>query len=140
MQRILSLFIVLLVTASVAQADVAADRAAITQTALVYMQSWYQGDARRMDQSLHPKLAKRSLSASGKEVRELTAAQMVSYTGQGYGKGMWQRGQKIQAVILDLHGDIASAKIVTPHYYEYMHLAKVDGRWVILNTLYVKHQ
>src|SRR4026208_1585323 len=37
----------------------AADAATIKQTALDYIEGWYEGNAERMEKSLHPELAKR---------------------------------------------------------------------------------
>ena len=42
-------------TASVSEAD----QAAIKQTALDYVEGWYEGNAERMERALHPDLAKR---------------------------------------------------------------------------------
>jgi hypothetical protein len=46
----------------------------------------------------------------------------------------------IEVIVLDYFKDIASVKIVTPHYHEYLHLAKVEKKWVIVNTLYEKNR
>ena len=54
----------------------------------------------------------------------------------GYGTTLGQEGQSIEVVVLDAHANISSVKVVTPHYYEYLHLAKIEGCWVILNALY----
>jgi hypothetical protein len=48
---------VLLVSRAGAQSP--ADAAAIKQTALDYIEGWYEGNAERMERSLHPELAKR---------------------------------------------------------------------------------
>jgi hypothetical protein len=114
---------------------------AITATALDYMEAWYQGDAKQMKACLHPKLAKRSIQkgAGDKgELRRTSASDMIAYTKGGYGRGLWRKGFKIEVFILDHFEDVASVKVVAPHYYEYLHLAKLDGRWVIVNTLYEK--
>ncbi len=39
--------------------DSDADKAAIKQTALDYIEGWYEGNAERMERALHPDLAKR---------------------------------------------------------------------------------
>jgi len=36
-----------------------ADKAAIRQTALDYIEGWYEGNSERMERALHPDLAKR---------------------------------------------------------------------------------
>ena len=39
--------------------EIEADRAAIRETALNYIEGWYEGNAERMKSALHPELAKR---------------------------------------------------------------------------------
>ena len=73
------------------------------------------------------------------ELRHTTASDMVSYTRSGYGERLWQQGLNIEIVILDCYKDIASVKVTTPHYYEYLHLAKMEDKWVIINALYEKN-
>jgi hypothetical protein len=40
-----------------------------------------------------------------------------------------------QISVLDISGDIASAKLVTPHWVDYMTLSKSDGQWKILSVV-----
>ncbi len=37
--------------------------------------------------------------------------------------------------MLDVAGDIASAKLVTPHWVDHMTLSKSDGAWTILSVV-----
>jgi Putative lumazine-binding len=122
-------------------ADSGIDISSIKKTATTYMNAWYQGDTRGMKTSLHKKLAKRSLKGmmGENELRHTTASDMISYTQSGYGKHLWHKDLKIDVVVLDYFKDIASVKVTTPHYYEYLHIAKIEGKWVILNALYEKN-
>ena len=65
---------------------------------------------------------------------------MIAYTQHGYGTGLWRKDMRIEVIVMDYYEGIASVKVVTPHYYEYLHLAKLDKQWVIVNTLYEKNQ
>lgn len=38
--------------------------------------------------------------------------------------------------MLDIADSIASAKVVSEPFVDYLHLAKLDGRWSIINVLY----
>jgi hypothetical protein len=40
-----------------------------------------------------------------------------------------------QISVLDISGGIASAKLVTPGWVDYMTLAKSDGQWKILSVV-----
>jgi hypothetical protein len=37
---------------------------------------------------------------------------------------------------LDIDNDIASVKVVSAEYIDYLQLGKVDGQWVIINILW----
>jgi hypothetical protein len=38
--------------------------------------------------------------------------------------------------VLDVADSIASAKVVSEPFVDYLHLAKLDGSWSIVNVLY----
>ncbi len=142
MNRIVIFAIVVLLSMSAVKVYCQDETAGITKTALDYMEGWYQGDAKRMKASLHKKLAKRSLQkgyGDKKDLRLTSASEMIAYTQHGVGTGLWRKGMDIEVVILDQFKDIASVKVVSPHYYEYLHLAKMADGWVIVNTLYGKN-
>ena len=120
MSKLISLIILLSTLLPMTQVWCSDESSAIKQTAMNYMESWYQGDAKRMKNSIHEKLAKRSLqySYSGKTIlRHTKASQMISYTKSGYGKELWNNNSKIKIIILDHYKNIATVKVLTPHYY-----------------------
>jgi len=133
--------IIFLLIVSTVQAGSPIEISAIKKTAMNYMEAWYQGDAKKMKESLHSNLAKRSLreASQGKnELRLTTASDMVSYTESGYGKNLWRENYNIEVIVLDYYKNIASVKVIAPHYHEYLHLVKTDDKWVIVNALYEK--
>ena len=58
-KMILASAFLLLVSGSQANAQSHSDAVAIKQTALDYIEGWYEGNAERMERALHPELAKR---------------------------------------------------------------------------------
>jgi hypothetical protein len=139
MIRLISSIILLFLFVPTLHAENADELSAIKKTALNYMDSWYKGNSKMMKQSLHKKLAKRSLKESlgGKKTLGFTSASaMVGYTGGGYGANLWHDNLNIEVTVLDYYKDIASVKVITPHYYEYLHLIKLEKEWVIINALY----
>jgi Putative lumazine-binding len=95
-----------------------------------------------MKESLHKNLAKRSLTSGNsdrKDLRLTSASDMISYTKSGYGKSLWTKDMNIEVIVLDYYKNIASVKVITKHYYEYLHLAKADKKWVIVNAIYEKN-
>jgi hypothetical protein len=117
-----------------------ADSAAIRQTALDYIEGYYEGDAERMERAVHPELAKRIVLTDRKNGRsrldQMSAMTLVRGTRAGGGKETPKERQQKDVTILDIFEQAASAKIVASDWVDYLHLAKFNGRWVIVNVLW----
>ena len=121
------------------RAQTPADSSAIRGAALDYIEGWYAGDASRMERALHPELAKRIINTDPKgksHLETMGAMTLVQYTRQGGGKNTPQARQQKDVTILDIFQNAASAKIVASDWVDYLHLAKSNGRWVIVNVLW----
>ena len=120
------------------RAQTAADSAAIRQTALDYIEGWYEGNASRMERALHPDLAKRVVmpGPSGAVVQNMTKDQLVGVTARGAGKMTPPERQRKDVTILDIFGNAASVKVVARDWVDYLHIGRVDDRWVIINVLW----
>ena len=116
----------------------AADAAAIKQTALDYIEGWYEGNAERMERALHPELAKRIVRTKDGDSRleQIGAMTLVQRTRRGGGKNTPKDNQQKDITILDVFENAASVKIVASDWIDYLHLAKYDGRWVVVNVLW----
>jgi hypothetical protein len=99
-----------------------------------YIEAWYTGDARRMEQTLHPHYVKHMIHGDI-PVRERTGAQMVEDARSNNAAEIPQSLRTEQVTVLDVAGTIASAKLVTPGWVDYMTLSKVDGQWKILSVV-----
>jgi hypothetical protein len=122
-----------------AGAQSAADSTAIRQAALDYIEGWYTGDAVRMERALHPELAKRIVradSSGGDWISSMGASQLVAGARSGFGREVPAAQQKTDVTILDVFRNTASAKIDAGPWIDYLHLARVNGRWVIVNVLW----
>ena len=116
-----------------------ADKTAITQTALDYIEGWYAGDAERMERALHPDLAKRIVRTNDKGqsmLQQMSAMSLVQGVKRGGGKDTPKEKQQKDVTILDVFGNAASVKIVASDWIDYLHIAKFNGRWVIVNVLW----
>lgn len=111
------------------------DREAIVQVAHDYIEGWYQGDADRMDRALFIRLAKRRITPDG-EVWEVTKDWMVQATEDGKGRIDDPEKGKKEVTILDMTGMMASVKIMSEKFVDYVHLVKDAGKWVIVNVLW----
>jgi hypothetical protein len=115
------------------------DAAAIRQTALDYIEGWYAGDAARMERALHPELAKRIVTTDpqrGSQFGHMGAMQLVQGTRTGYGKQTPKENQLKDVTILDVYQNAASVKIVASEWIDYLHVAKWNGSWKIVNVLW----
>jgi hypothetical protein len=117
------------------------DEDAIRDVARAYLESWLDGDAERMRAALHPMLAKRGLDygheSTPTAVHHLDADYMIESAARGPRR---QFGRTCEITILDLAEDVASVKVVSEPFIDYLHAVKLDGRWSILNALYEDRQ
>jgi Putative lumazine-binding len=110
------------------------DSSAIRATVRDYIEAYYTGDAPRMQQTLHPHYLKQMIHGSI-PVREKTGAQMVQEV-RSHGVSDLPQAERTEEIsVLDVSGDIASAKLVTPHWVDYVTLSKLDGQWKILSVV-----
>ena len=120
-------------------AQSATDAAAIKQTALDYIEGWYEGNAERMERAVHPELAKRIVqtNAQGRSrLDQMSAMTLVMGTRRGGGKDTPPEKQQKDVTILDVYENAASVKVVASEWVDYLHMAKFGGRWVIVNVLW----
>ena len=116
-----------------------ADKAAIKQTALDYVEGWYEGNAERMERALHPELAKRIMRTNPEgrsRLDQMGAMALVQGARRGGGKETPKEKQQKDVIILDIFENAASVKAVMSDWIDYMHMAKSNGRWVIVNVLW----
>src|SRR5215213_3422210 len=120
-------------------AQSAADSAAIRATALDYIEGWYAGDAARMERALHPELAKRIVQSDAQgrsRLGQQSAMTLVTNTRHGGGTDIPAEKRKRDVRILDVYGNAASVRLEAATWVDYMHIAKSNGRWVIVNVLW----
>jgi hypothetical protein len=134
----LSLLLLVLASGAFAQAPSDEDLAGIKQAALDYAGSWYTGDPERMEKALSPDLAKRIVrTRDGKSrVENMTAMSLVQGVRSGYGTKTPKEQQQADVTVLDVFGNTASVKLIMSGWIDYLHIGKVDGRWVIINVLW----
>ena len=124
---------------AVARAQSATDSAAIRAAALDYIEGWYAGNAERMERAVHPDLAKRIMNTDERGRRVLghqSAMTLVLNTRRGGGKETPVAEQRKDVRILDIFGNTASVRVDASTWIDYLHIAKWNGRWVIVNVLW----
>lgn len=122
-----------------AWADVSDDDA-VRVAVLDYAEGWATGDAERMARALHPQASKRRVVAdvlTGElRVQVMDAATLLRATRDGAGKDIAEGPLNLRVAILDRHGDMATARVVSALYVDYLQLARWEDRWVVLSVLW----
>jgi len=128
-----------MINAASGQAQTAADSSAIVATALDYIDGFYTSDAARMERALHPELAKRIVvDPAGPESRlqNMSAQQLIDATAGGGAARIPDDAKKTDVSILDIYNNIASVRIDAGVWIDYLHIARWNGEWKIVNVLW----
>jgi len=131
----LSLFLFSTLSINAQQNKAAGDDAsAVRATVTNYIEAYYTGDAARMEQTLHPHYLKHKIHGDI-PMREQTGPQLVADVRSGGGTHLSQMQRRENVTVLDVAGNIASAKLVTPGWVDYVTLSKSNGGWKILSVV-----
>jgi hypothetical protein len=117
------------------------DVEAITAVARDYAEGWFDGDEARMRRCLHPELVKRSIyrdPATGdwELTRPADAEMMVRWTSAGEGRTTVAEERQFEITVDDVFRHIATVRVLSTPYVDYLHIAKLDDRWLIANALW----
>ena len=146
MKRLVLILFALAIVAvgSQAQSPADADREAVRQAALNYLDAIYQAKPELVEKSVHPDLSKRGYFRKQGE-KEFSTAPM-SYKQLYDLAGTWNKDGKRpvataprEVVIYEVLNQTASVKLTALWGIDYMHLAKYDGTWKIVNVLWQDH-
>jgi hypothetical protein len=120
-----------------AQAQTAADSAAIRATALDYIQGWYTNNPTRMERALHPHLAKRLVwadSTGRSHLVDLTALELIQGTKSHPPTPASERRDEVS--IVSSYGNVAIVRIEATDWVDFLQEVKWNGSWKILNVVW----
>lgn len=114
---------------------------AITAVARDYIEGWLDGDESRMRRCLHPELVKRTIyhdleTRKWRLGRPADAEMMAGWTRDGEGRTTVAHERAFEITIQDAFRDIASVRVLSHLYMDYLHVAKIGDRWLIVNVLW----
>jgi hypothetical protein len=116
------------------------DKEAVMQTCLDYVDGWYTANPKRMARAVHPDLVKRTLTRDPEQGWRLnritTSEMMVEFTQAGGGSRVPGEERIYDITIQNGFRHIASVTALSPKYMDYIQLAKLGDRWVIVNVLW----
>jgi hypothetical protein len=119
------------------------EKDAVRQAALDYIEALYQVDSSRIERSVHPDLSKRGFyrenNSSAYKSGTMTYQQLYDLAGRWNKNGQVKKDAPKEVVVLDVLDQTASVKVVAQWGIDYMHLAKYDGKWKIINVLWQSH-
>lgn len=139
MNRMIMIFLLVTVSAITGFGQTDADRDAIKRTALNYAEGWYEGNGDKMESALSPDLAKRIARTNPQgqtRLDQMTALTLVQAARGGFGKQTPKDEQQKDVTILDVLGGAATVKLEMRDWVDFMHIAKINGKWQIVNVLW----
>lgn len=119
----------------------AEDSAGVRAAVLDYVEAIYRADTARIVRSVRPELAKRGYfiprGQAAYASEPMTYAELINVARTFNARGRLNADTAPKEVtILDLLDQTASVKLVASWGIDYMHLARYDGRWMIVNVLW----
>ncbi|MGA7379991.1 MAG: nuclear transport factor 2 family protein [Terriglobales bacterium] len=130
----LGLLTLLLLNLPAVSQQKASDDAAVRATVTDYIEGYFTGDAARMQKSLHPHYLKHVIHGDI-PMRKKNASQMMRDVRSEGVPDLPQAARTEQISVLDVSGDMASVKLVTPRWTDYVTLSRLDGEWKILSVV-----
>lgn len=88
-----------------------------------------------MEKALHSKLVKRRF-VSPQEIWDVNTPWMIEATEEGRGKIDDINQGKKEVTILDYYNNIASVKIISDKFVDYLHMVFIQGEWKIVDVLW----
>ncbi len=140
MKFFLFAFAVLFVFSNHAFAQTDADREAVRQAVLDYVEGVYEVAPQRIERSVHPDLVKRGFYIKKGETvytpSPMTFTELVNLSKNYNKSGKLPKTAAKEIIIYDVLDQTASAKLTAVWGIDYMQLAKYDGKWMIVNILW----
>ena len=128
-------------SSSVAYAQASADQEAVRAAVLDYVEGIYNVDPARVERSVHPKLAKIGFyrgpnDSTYRAGSNMTLEQLLNIARSFNKEGKLAKDAPKEIAIYDVLDQTATVKLTAAWGIDYMHLAKFDGKWMIINVLW----
>jgi hypothetical protein len=129
------------VPARAQQATGVRDTAGVRRAALDYLEGFYEGDSAKIVRSVRPDVRKAgyytSQGSTAYAAEEMPFAEFLSYVKNFRARGRTTPATAPRQVIVgEVNDQTATAKVIAWWGIDYLHLAKYDGKWMIVNVLW----
>ena len=139
-----ALFVALLALATGVHPDpvrAQVDEAGITRAALDYLEGFYEGSDEKLRRSISPDVVKTGYFRGGPDgayaESPMTYAQMFAFAdGVRNGRNLPPAGAPKEVEILHAADQIAVARVTAWWGFDYLQMARIDGRWMIRHVLW----
>jgi hypothetical protein len=116
------------------------DRVAVTQVAMDYMEGALTADADRIARAIHPELTKvmvARMPQTGRVFLRTSGRSQLLEAVRTRAAFAPEGERNVDVTVFDAGHDLASAKVVSGKFVDYLLLAKFDNAWKIVNVLWV---
>ncbi|CAN5774315.1 MAG: nuclear transport factor 2 family protein [Pyrinomonadaceae bacterium] len=137
---VLSVLFMMMALPVVVPAQSSGQPESVKQAVLDYVEGVYEVSPTRIERSIHPDLAKRGFFIKKGETvyspHTMTFPQLVELSKNYNKNGHVPKDAPKEVVMYDISDQTASAKLIAVWGIDYIHLAKYDGKWKIINVLW----
>ena len=142
--KIVSAFLLFMLSASIAVANQQSDEFLITEAVTNYIVAQHKAKEAPMDDALHQNLKKQTYwqDRDGEEFIMETSRRTMLDVAKSYNQSgtKFPETPRVDIDIYDIDQRVASVKLTADDWIDYMHLVKTDsGDWKILNVLWQYH-
>ncbi|HEY7785380.1 MAG TPA: nuclear transport factor 2 family protein [Pyrinomonadaceae bacterium] len=136
-----ALLLTVIVSHSTIYAQDQADREGVRMAVLDYVEGIYNVEPSRIERSVSSKLAKSGFyrgpnDQTYRDSSVMTFEQLVKLAGSWNKDGKLRKDAPKEITIFDVLDKTATAKLVAEWGIDYLHLAKLDGKWMIVNVIW----
>ena len=145
MRRLILLILTIVVVAiPVTAQESNPDREAVRQAVLDYVEGIYNVEPARVERSVSPNLAKLGFyrppaDTAYRPGRTMAFQQLIEIAKNFNKEGKLRKDPRKEIAIYDVMDQTATVKLTAEWGIDYMHLAKIDGKWMIVNVLWQSH-
>lgn len=118
------------------------DREGVRRASLDYIEGFYEGDAAKLRRSIRPDVTKFGFYKEGGSTQyasePMSFEQMIAFADRvrTTGRGGPPANAPKEVILLDVQDQTAAAKIIAWWGTDYLHLAKYEGRWMIVHVIW----
>ena len=141
---LLALAFLLIAIPVAAQQEANADREAVRLAVLDYVEGIYNVEPQRIERSVSPNLAKMGFyrppaETAYRPARAMAYQQLVEIARNYNKEGKLRKDAPKTIEIYEVLDQTATVKLTAEWGIDFMHLAKMDGKWMIVNVLWQSH-